>query len=280
MKKVLPYVWIVLAAGAFALGFNWCYMPNGIAFGGLTGVAQIVHAALPRVPVGAAALVLNIPLFLLGWKLLGARTLIDSLFAMAVSSLAIDVLGAVHRFRPMDPLLASIYGGVLVGTSLGVIFQQGATTGGTDLAARLLRLALPGLPLGKLLLGVDLVVIAAASLVFRSLHSALYGLVSLCIASFMVDKVLDGVDTARVAYIITGRAAQTAAAIQRDMDRGVTILHGRGAWSGEERAVLLVAFKRRQLPRLKRAVRELDRAAFVIVCPAHEVLGDGFQAHG
>ncbi len=279
MKKVLPYFWIILASAVFALGFNWCYVPNGIAFGGLTGVGQIVNAALPWAPIGSVVILLNIPLFLLGWRLLGGRLLVTSLFAMAASSAAIDVLDSLYQFRPMEPLLACIYGGVLIGAALGTIFLQGATTGGTDLIARLLKLPLPWLPVGKLLMAVDLIVIVAVALAFRSLDSALYGVVSLYISTKVMDGVLYGLDTARMAYIISSRPQEVAAAILQDMERGVTILQGRGAWSGEEKQVLLVAFKQRQIVRLKRAVKELDPAAFLIVCEAHEVLGDGFRQY-
>lgn len=279
MKKLLPYVWIVLACMAFATGFNWCYGPNGIAFGGMTGVGQIVHAALPQVPVGTVVIVLNIPLFLLGWRLLGWKLLVTSLFAMGMSSVCIDVLGALYQFRPMEPLLACIYGGVLVGGSLGVILQQGATTGGTDLIARLLKLRIPWLPMGKLLLGVDLAVIVAVALAFRSLHSALYGVVSLYIASLVMDGVLYGLDTAKMAYVISACPKEVAGAILQEMERGVTLLNGQGAWSGEEKQVLLVAFKQRQIVQLKRIVKQRDPSAFLIVCEAHEVLGDGFRRY-
>jgi uncharacterized membrane-anchored protein YitT (DUF2179 family) len=278
-KSILPYLWIMLASAVYAVGFNWCYVPNGIAFGGLTGVAQLVHRVLPWAPVGTVVIVLNLPLFLLGWRLLGGRVLVSSAFAMAASSVCIDVLDSMVQFSPMDPLLASVYGGVLIGAALGVVFQQGATTGGTDLIARLLKLPLPWLPVGKLLLAVDLVVILGVALAFRSLDSALYGVIALVLSTWVMDLVLYGLDNAKLAYIISDRPAEISQAILEDMDRGVTVLKGRGAWSGEEKQVLLVAFKQRQIVRLKRIVKELDSAAFLIVCEAHEVLGDGFREY-
>lgn len=279
MKKLVPYLWIALASAVYAVGFNWCYVPNAIAFGGLTGAAQIIHAFLPWAPIGTVVIVLNIPLFLLGWRLLGGRLLVTSLFAMAVSSVLIDVMNAVYQFAPMDPLLASIYGGILVGLSLGVVLQQGATTGGTDLIARLLKLPFPWLPVGKLLLAVDLTVILAAALTFRSLNSALYGLLSLFLTSVVMDKVLYGLDNTGVAYIISEHHRDITAAILSDLDRGVTVLKGQGGWSGEDKQVLMVAFRQRQIVRLKRLVKEIDPAAFLIVCEAHEVLGDGFREY-
>ena len=279
MKKVLPYVWIVLASAIYAVGFNWCYVPNAIGFGGITGVAQIIHALLPRAPIGTVAIILNIPLFLLSWRLLGRQMLVGSLFAMAISAVFIDLLDSLYRFPSMDPILACIFGGILVGGSLGIVLQQNATTGGTDLIARLLKQPFPWLPVSKLLLVVDLLIILSAALVFGSLESALYGIISLYVTTLTIDLVLYGTDRAKVAYIISSQPEKISSAILYEIDRGVTILSGRGAWSGEEKQVLMVAFKQRQIVALKRVIRQYDPAAFLIVCEAHEVLGDGFRTH-
>ena len=279
MKTLKSYTWIILGSLIYALGFNWCYAPNAIGFGGVTGMAQIIHALLPWAPIGTVAIVLNIPLFLLGWRFLGGRVLLSSLFAMAFGSIAIDLLNLVYLFPPMDPILACIFGGLLVGCSLGIILQQNATTGGTDLIARLLKLPFPWLPVSKLLLIIDLVVIALSAVVFKSLSSALYGIVSLYVNTLTIDMVLYGADRAKVAYIISSFPDRIADTILHDIDRGVTILHGQGAWSGEEKQVLMVAFKQRQIVALKRKVREIDPAAFLIVCEAHEVQGTGFREY-
>lgn len=279
MKKLVPFVWITLASVVYAVGFNWCYVPNAIGFGGVTGMAQIIHTLLPWAPIGTVAIILNIPLFLLGWRLLGGRLLLSSLFAMAAGSIFIDLLDSLYQFPPMDPILACIFGGLLVGGSLGVILQQNATTGGTDLIARLLKLPFPWLPVSKLLLFIDLFVITLSAVVFKSLNSALYGIISLYVTTLTIDIILYGTDRAKVAYIISSQPDRIANAILHDIDRGVTILRGQGAWSGEEKQVLMVAFKQRQIVALKRVVQQYDPAAFLIVCEAHEVLGDGFREH-
>ena len=244
-----PYLWITLASAVFALGFDWCYVPNQITLGGMTGLGQIIHAIVPAIPVGSAVIALNLPLFLLGWRLLGWK------------------------------LLASVFGGALIGLSLGMVFLQGATTGGTDLIARLLKLRFGHLPMGTLVMAVDLVVIALAALAFHSLSSALYGLVSLYISSLVIDRVLYGLDNAKVAYIISDRPQEIIRSISTELDRGVTILRGAGAWSGEAKDVLMCAFKQKQIVALKRAVKETDPSAFLIVCDAHEVLGQGFHSY-
>ena len=278
-RYVVPYLWITVASAIYALGFNWCYEPNLIGFGGITGVGQIINYLLPWAPIGAVVIILNIPLFLLGWKLLGGHLLVSSLYAMFVSSLFIDLFRLLFTFRPMEPILGCIFGGVIMGGSLGMVFLQGATTGGTDLLARLLKLRVAWLPMGRLLMMIDLVVIVAVAVTFRNLYSALYGLVALFISSFVMDQVLYGMDKVKVAYIISDAYEAITAAIIHDMDRGVTILNGRGGWSGKEKQVLMVAFKQRQIVKLKQTVKELDPAAFLIVCEAHEVLGDGFRTY-
>lgn len=273
------YAAITVGCAIYALAFNWCYAPNDIAYGGFTGVAQMIHAFLGFPSIGVLVFCMNVPLFLLGWKLLGGQLLVSSLYAMTMSSAAIDVVDRLHDFQPMEPLLACIYGGLLLGVSLGIILGNGSSTGGTDLLARLLKLPLPWLPVGKLLLGLDLAVICASALVFQSLNSALYGLVALYISTMVMDTVLYGLDTAKVAYIITDRTQPVVDALVHQLERGVTILHGQGAWSGEEKQVLMCAFKQRQIYSLKQTVKELDPDAFLIVCDAHEVLGQGFRRY-
>ena len=274
---VWSYFMITLASAIYAVGFNWFYVPNDIAFGGITGVGQIINAILPWAPIGTVVIILNIPLFILGWRLLGGHLLLSSLYAMAVSSVFIDIVNSIWTFEPMDSMLACVFGGVLMGASLGMVFQQGATTGGTDLIARLLKLKITWLPMGKLLIATDMVVIVASAIAFGSVYSALYGVVALYIAGIVMDRMLYGLDSAKVAYIISDRFKEIADTLVNDLDRGVTILQGQGAYSGAEKKVLMCAFKQRQIVSIKKMVKELDPSAFIIVCDAHEVLGDGFR---
>ena len=278
-RLLISYFWITVGSLVYALGFDWCYAPNAIGFGGITGLAQIINAVLPWAPIGTVVIVLNIPLFFLGWRLLGGHLLLSSLYAMFISSVFVDVIAALVPFQPMDPMLATIFGGILVGLSLGIILLQGATTGGTDLLARLLKLRFAWLPMGKLLMVVDLAVIVAEAAAFRNLSSALYGVVSLYIFTAVMDMVLYGLDSAKVAYIISSKPDEISKVILDELDRGITILHGEGGWSGDPKKVLLCAFKQKQIVPLRRMVKEIDPEAFLIVCDAHEVLGDGFRSY-
>lgn len=271
---------ITAASLVYAVGFNWLFKPNSIAFGGLTGVAQILNALFPVLPIGVTVTVLNIPLFLLGWRLLGGKLLLTSLYAMAASALFIDLCDLIWGdFAPMDPMLATVFGGALLGGALGFIILRGATTGGSDLLARLLKLKLSWLPMGRVLMAIDLTVVIAAALVFHNVNSALYGLLAIFISSYVLDTVLYGTDKAKVAYIISQRSDEVTAHIIHQLDRGATILQGHGAWSKDAKDVIMVAIRQKDIVRLKASIQEIDPDAFLIVCQAHEVLGKGFGTY-
>lgn len=274
------YGMILVGAAVYALAFDLFFVPNGIAFGGVTGLAQIVNFFFPQIPIGTLVIAFNIPLFLLGWKYLGGHMLVTSLFAMAASSLMIDLFPLLYRFSPMeDSLLACIFGGVVLGVGLGITFLQGATTGGTEIVARLLKRKLSWLPMGKLLLLADLTVVALVALVFRNVGTALYGIVALYISTVVMDWVLYGMDNAKVAYIISDKPEEIARVIMDELDRSVTYLQGEGGYLGQPKKVILCAFKQRQIVAIKETVRQVDPNAFMIVTTSHEVLGEGFGSY-
>lgn len=276
MKQQLrAYAIMTLGSVLFALAFDWFFAVNQVAMGGVTGLAQVIHILVPGLSVGTLAFLLNIPLFLAGWKFIGFHLLASSLFSMVVTSFAIDTIAALHTFAPMDPMLASLCGGALMGFGLGLVFSQGATTGGTDIVARLLKLKFPWLPMGKLVLVPDGVVLCLAALAFGRVEAALYGAVAIFVSGRVMDTVLYGLDTSKVAYIISDHWKELAGVLL-EMDRGVTILRGQGAWTGDEKRVLLIAFKQKEIVQIKRTVHETDPRAFMIVCDAHDVLGEGF----
>ncbi len=275
LRRLYEYGVILLGSAIYAVAFNWFFQPNNISMGGFTGIAQIINRLVPALPVGVLAIVLNIPLFYLGVRKQGLKLLVSSLFAMTVGSLMIDGLGMVYTFQPMEPLLACIYGGVLLGLSMGLLLNVGATTGGTELAARLLKYKLRHLSIGKLCLGIDVIVICLYALTFRSINNALYGIISMYISSLAMDMIVYGSINAKMAYIISGKSQEVTQRLL-EMNLGVTLLNGRGAFTGEEKQVVLCAFKRSQIAAIKAAVISIDPNAFIIVCEAHEVLGEGF----
>ena len=263
-KTLWEYGMILLGSAIYAVCFNWCFQPNNISMGGFTGIAQVINRFLPFLPVGMTVLVLNIPLFYIGVRKLGLKLLISSLFAMAAGSLMIDGLAMAYTFHPMDPLLATIYGGVLLGLSMGLLMRVGATTGGTELAARLLKLRLKHLIL--------------YALTFKNINNALYGIVAMYICSLTMDTVVYGAIGAKMAYVISDKSEAVTQRLLA-MNLGVTLLNGQGAYAGGSKQVVLCAFKRSQIAAIKGAVTEIDPNAFIIVCEAHEVLGEGFGTY-
>ena len=278
LRRLYEYGVILLGSAIYAVAFNWFFQPNNISMGGFTGIAQIINRLVPALPVGVLAIVLNIPLFYLGVRKQGLKLLVSSLFAMTVGSLMIDGLGMVYTFQPMEPLLACIYGGVILGVAVGGMLRYDTTTGGTELGARLLLPRFPHLPIGKICLVMDLAVIVSYAAVFGSVLNALYGGVALYLTTVVMDMVIYGGRAAKVAYIISLENNAISQALL-DKDMGVTILPARGAYTGTERPVLLVAIRRREITAVKALVKELDPDAFLIVCDAREVLGEGFNEY-
>ena len=274
-RKLKSYGIITIGSVIFGLAFDLFFTANRVAMGGVTGLAQVINALAPFLSVGLMTIVLNVPLFLAGWKLMGFHLLASSLFSMVVSSLTIDGIALLWTFPPMDPMLAAICGGAMMGVGYGMVFSQGATTGGTDIVARILKLKLPWLPMGKLMLVPDAVVLALAAAVFGQIEAALYGAIALFASAKVLDAVLYGLDLSKVAYVVSDRWQEIAEALLAQ-DRGVTVLRGWGAYTREEKHVLLIAFKQREIVRIKQMVYAEDPRAFLIVFDAYDVLGEGF----
>lgn len=273
------YIIITVASLVYAIGFNWFFTPNHLAYGGVTGLVLILDYLLGGIPVGTVILLCNIPIFLMGGKLLGKTMLLRSLYAMTLSNLLIDVVDYYVQFQPMDEILASIYGGVVMGFSMGTILTQRASTGGTDLLSRVIRLKIGWIPVGQMMLIMDLVIITISAVATKNMHQALYGLIAMYITAEVMDSVTYGVDKSQVAYIISNRQEEVTIALTEKLQRGVTVIPSVGGWSGEPRPMIMCAFRQRQIVSVKALVREIDPDAFFISCPAHEVLGRGFRGH-
>lgn len=280
MKQIAKnYLIVALGSALFAVAFDVFYAPNDVAMCGVTGLAQVINRLIPALPVGTLSFCINVPIFLLGWRMLGFHLLATSLFSTVVSSAVIDLLGLFTTFPPMDPLLACLCGGAAMGLGLGMVFSQGATTGGTDIVARLLKLKFPWLPMGKLMMVPDGIVLMLAAIVFGRLEAALYGVVGTFVATRVIDKVLYGLDTSKVAYIISEKWQEIEEVLVGVQDRGMTEIPAIGTYTGENRKIQMVVFRQKDIVQIKRAVCEIDPGAFIIVCDAHEVLGQGFGTY-
>lgn len=269
------YVLIVLGCVLYAVSFRFFMYPNDIISGGVTGIAMIVNY-LTGWPVGVMVIAMNIPLFAVSWKRFGISFMIGSLVGMVLSSVMVDLFDAFHIVATTNLLLACIYGGVIKGLGLGLIYLAGATTGGVDIMAKFVRARLPYLNFGTIILVMDAVVIATFALVFNKFEGAMYSVIAMFIVSRVVDTVLYGVGISKVCYIISDKYDELKGEITRQLHRGVTLLHGAGAYTGEEKQVLLCVIKKQQITDVRRLVKAIDPKAFCIVTDAKDVFGNGF----
>ena len=268
-RALVDYASIFLGSLVIALALNWFLVPNRIASGGVSGFAVIVYH-LSRVPVGALMAVMNIPLFALGWRNMGRRFALRSLFGALSLSLLVDALAPRLAALTADPLLASIYGGALSGVGLGITFRAG-----TDLGAQILRRFLKTSP-GLALMVIDFLVILLAGIVFNA-ELALYGILALFLTGLAIDLFQEGLPLTRAAFIISERSDQIGQAILTSLDRGATELSGKGLYTGQTRPTLFVIVSRSEVSQLKELVSEIDPAAFLVITSASEVLGEGFK---
>jgi len=279
VKSAVQYGAVILGGAVFALGFNLFLLPNRINAGGLSGLSQLLVQLLGVGSVGLLTAMMNVPLFLLGLRRLGRRFFFLSLLGMAASTAFLEVFSYLPAPRT-ELLTGALAGGILCGAGIGLVFSRGATTGGADLIARLLREKLPSMSLGRLILFVDLAVIALTGVVFRDWNRTIYSALTLSVSSFVVDKLLYGPDVSAVALIVSERYEAIADAVGSSLHRGVTVLSARGYHTGQARPVLLCAVRRGQIAALRTLVTERDPEAFVILQEAHQVLGRGFRRDG
>ncbi|MBQ6752580.1 MAG: YitT family protein [Clostridia bacterium] len=280
MKKylnTLKYLGLItIGSFIYAFAFDWLYIPNNISMGGLTGISQIITHFLPQIPVGVLVIILNIPLFIIGVKLQGRRILISSIAAMVISSLFIDIIPLFITFHPIkDKFLVSVFGGVLVGIGLGMLLLVGATTGGTELAARLLKYKYRHISIGRLCLAIDIFIIVAYIVVSKRVDSILYAIVAMYISTLAIDLVVYGRNTSKVACIVCddGEAMKKKLI---ELDLGVTEIKAVGGYSNTGKDMLICAFKPSKISELKSTIINIDKSAFVIICKADDIFGEGF----
>ena len=282
MKKIAENLrWILMIAlgcAVFALGFDLFLEPNGLSAGGISGIALIIIHLAPITTVGIATALINFPLFFFGGKKIGMCFFIGTIFGTFFFSLFLDLF-AMLPVPQTEPLVAAIYGGAICGAGIGIVFIQNASTGGSDIVIRLLKMKYRNLPIGTISLAFDFVVCAATGIVFGNASNMLYSLIAVFVTSKLLDAVVYKFDFSRVAYIISSEHKRIADAINYDLRRGVTYLYAQGYYTGNDTKVILCAVKQGQLADLKDLVVRLDPNAFIIVQDAHQVLGDGFARH-
>ena len=268
----------ILGSAMFAAGFALFLQPNNMNSGGISGLAMVVVELLDFGSVGTLSILINLPLFLLGGIKIGKRFFLGSLLGMVLSSVLIDMI-AVFPMPQTDPLIGAIYGGVVCGLGLGIVFTAGTSTGGSDILVRLLKLRFRNVPIGQISMSFDAIVVVLTGLVFGDVRNALYTGITVYLCGKVIDGVVYRFDYSDVALIISSEYEQIAEAIGEKLDRGATFLHGEGSYSHKDTKVVLAAVKKQQIAELKELVMEIDPKAFLIVQEAHQVLGDGFSRY-
>lgn len=274
---------VLLFSGSFIYGVGThCFVaPANIAPGGASGLALMVNF-ITGLPVGILTMLINIPLLALAWIYLSRRFVFSTAAACALCSVILDFLVApVFPIYSGDRLLSSLFGGVIVGVGMALIFMAGSTTGGSDILGYILQKKKPHLSIGRALIIVDGVVLLLSIFVYKNLESGLFGLISLYACTRIIDAILYGNDVGSMVTIVSQHPQAIADRIIQELERSATIVDGQGAYSRKETGILLCTVRKSQFSRLKQIIRDTDPTAFVMVTETTEVFGEGFkEIHG
>lgn len=273
----VDYALVIIGTAALAFSVDVFTVPNHVVPGGVTGIATIIYD-LTGISVGVTSLLINIPLLILGFIFLGKKFIFKTLVSTIMFTVFADAVFVYVTPYTNDPLLATIYAGVCMGAGLGIIYLRGGSSGGTDITSRLLQKKYPHMKMGMLTLITNCIIVGFGAFVFSSLEAVLYAIVLIFIQSQLIDKILYGLDTGKMIMIVTSKKESISEAIMLGMKRGCTLIPAKGAYSGDDRAVVLCAIHRNEFYRLKKIVYQIDSHAFVIVTDAGEVVGRGFAS--
>ncbi len=269
-------VWVI-GCCLYALAINIFNVPNNIAQGGFSGLAIVINY-LSDLPVGAVNFALNIPVLVLAWIFIGKKFVVKTLWVTTILSAAIDIIAAYVPYEYTgDKLLAAIFSGALLGAGVAVVASRGSTTGGTDVLSKLLRLLFPHLSYGKLVMFSDMVVIAISAVVFRSIESALYAAIVIFVSSKVIDYILYGMGKSKMLMVITEKSEEVSKAIISQSPRGVSIVPVTGAYTGEEKNMLVCVLRSNEVSSVIKLIKSIDPNTFTIITEANEIIGKGFK---
>ncbi|MBR6784265.1 MAG: YitT family protein [Clostridia bacterium] len=284
MLKKIPralknYILVTIGCVLYAAGVSLFLAPSELASGGVSGIAIIINSIIDFLPTGTWVVILNVPIMIAGvWKL-GAKILLPTFYALGVSAAAMTLFELFFPPVTDNVLLACVGGAVLVAAGIGLVFRGGATTAGTDIIVKLLRLKFQHISTGAIFLFTDGLICLASGLVFGDIDKALYAGIAVFIQMYVLNVVLYGSDEARMVYIISERDEEIAERLLKEVDAGATFLRGNGAYTGKDRKVLMCALRMRAVPQAREIIKQVDSDAFVIVTKATSVFGEGFKSH-
>lgn len=275
MKVFLRYLILTFSTAVYSVGVSLFLDPNNIAPGGITGISILVNR-FTGVGTGTLIFLLNIPIMMLGMWKFGWRFILSTIYTLAWISFFTNIFSQLEPLSH-DLLVSAIAGGSMVAFGVGVAFKCNATTGGTDIVVKVLRLKFKHLKTGFLFLAIDFIVVLLSAIIFRDLNIAAYAIISVLICSTLVDVILYGRDEAKLIYIISDKSEKIASRILSEMDIGVTYLEGIGAFSKKEKRIIMCVVKKQKTPRAQAIIKEEDTEAFMIITSASEIYGEGYK---
>lgn len=275
LKKLLNYLGIFFGVLLVSLSIIIFLAPNRLVGGGISGIAIILYHTL-KLPIGIVMIILNIPIFIAGIKLLGLHFGVKTFIGTLLLSITIDLLGFFHLPSITNNFLATVYGGLIGGFGLGIVFKYGGSTGGTDILAQILS-HYSGLNLGQALLFIDGIIVIIAGFIFN-FELALYALLVIFIQGYAIDLVQEGLSYTKAALVFSEKPRELGERILYDLGRGVTVFYGMGLYTGQKREILYCVVSQSEVSKLKEIIHKNDPKAFVVISPAHEVLGEGFKS--
>ncbi|CDA28525.1 YitT family protein [Eubacterium sp. CAG:156] len=277
-KFIGRYIVITFAACIYAVGISMFLDPNNLAPGGLTGAAVILTRIIP-ITLGTLIVIMNIPIMILGaWKF-GARFTLSTLYTLVVSSAFMEVFERMGYVITHDKILAALVGGTLMGAGMGLCLRMETTTGGIDIIIKVLRQKYRQVKSGEMYLIIDGLILAAAALYFKDIEVSMYAGVAIVVSTYILDKVLYGSDEAKLVYIVSNKRKIIATRMMVELNMGVTLVEGKGAYNMENTEVIMCVMHKQNLTKVRNLVSEVDPEAFMIVSSATEVFGEGFKGH-
>ena len=276
-QKLIDYLFLILGNVIFAVGLVAFLEPANISPGGFTGIASLINYTL-GLKTGIVLLLLNVPVIIIGYIKFGGGMILRTLISAVISSVAIDTIAAFTPKITDDKIIASLAGGVFMGTGMAFVLLHGATTGGTDILAKLICKKLPFIPFGRVILITDAIVLTLAAIVYKNIETALYSVLTILVSTNIIDRFLYTSSAGKMAFIITTDPEEIKEKIYKTLGRGVTQIKTIGGYSGEEKTLIICALRRSQLGQFYRIVREISSDDFVMLADLGEIFGNGFNS--
>ena len=277
LSAAVDVLFWIIGTFLYAFSVQVFVAPNALAAGGVTGIATTVNYLLPAIPTGALIFAINIPLFIVSWIVFGRQFILRTIIATAINSAFVDIIPSFVPAYEGEKLLCALFGGLLCGIGLGLVFRHGATTGGMDIATRLVRLKLPHISTGTMTLMLDFCVILFAGLCYKSVDSILYSVIVVFMSGKALDYVIAGMGHGRMLMIVSDHPKEITADITRETGRGVSLLPVQGGFTGEEKKMLLCVVRAHEVAKIRKIVKRYDEKPFIIITESSEVLGLGFK---